>query len=689
MNRLAQTSSPYLLQHAHNPVDWYPWGEEAFERARREDKPILVSIGYSTCHWCHVMERESFESEQVAHYMNTHFVNIKVDREERPDVDQIYMDAVQTLTRSGGWPLNCFLTPDLKPFWGGTYFPPQPAHNRPSWLQVLRYINQIFKEEREGVEDQARKLQEHIERMDDAFLGEYSPLPAGRVQQEDLLDTVYYSIRERFDRIEGGFGSAPKFPGSMSLVFLLRYYGLTANAEALAHVELSLEKMIYGGIYDQLGGGFARYTVDREWLVPHFEKMLYDNALLVSALSEAYRVTQNPLYRTTIEETLAYIDREMSHPEGGYYAAQDADSEGEEGKFFVWSLSEIESILGKERAAVFAAYYDVSEAGNWEGKNILNRSMSVAAFAAAHGLPAEELDRELAVDRRRLFEARDQRVYPGRDEKQLLDWNALMVTAYADAAAALGSKAYRRRAELELEGLLERYRIDGEGLDLYHNYKDGVASIAAYLTDYAYLIEAMLAVYKVTQDERWLELARDYTELVLASYYDDERHLFYFTRAGQSDMIVRKVELYDNATPSGNATMVSNLQALAVLLDVAKYREIAGKMLQQMQSGISKYGTSFPKWATALLAEVKGIREIAVLGPECDAWVEQINRWPLGHYVIASQVTTADDAAIALLRGKQPRDADGALVYVCESYACQAPVATLAEAQQLLLGNTP
>lgn len=684
MNRLAQSSSPYLQQHAHNPVDWYPWGEEAFEKARREDKPILVSIGYSTCHWCHVMERESFESESVARYMNDYFVNIKVDREERPDVDQIYMDAVQALTRSGGWPLNCFLTPDLKPFWGGTYFPPQPAHNRPSWLQVLRYINQIFKEEREGVEAQASKLQEHIERMDDVFLGDWSPLPDGVAQQQDLLDTVYYSIRERFDRVEGGFGSAPKFPGSMSLTFLLRYYGLTANAEALAHVELSLEKMIFGGIYDQLGGGFSRYAVDREWLVPHFEKMLYDNALLVSTLSEAYRVTQNPLYKATIEETLDYIAREMHNPAGGFYAAQDADSEGEEGKFYVWSLSEIEEVLGKERAAVFAAYYDVSAGGNWEGHNILNRSMTVAAFAATHDVPASELERELAIDRKRLWAARDKRVYPGRDDKQLLDWNALMVTAYADAAAALCSERYREIAVAELGGLLERYAMPGDDWRLYHTYKDGEASIEAYLTDYAYLIEAMLAVYKVTQDAGWLVKAAVYADRVVEEYYDAERRLFYFTRAEQSDIIVRKTELYDNATPSGNATMVSNLQALAVLLDKDSYRDLVAAMLEQMQSGISKYGTSFPKWATALLAAVKGYKEIAVVGEQSHEWVAAMNSWPLGHYVIAAQRTLAD-TSIALLQGKSPLDGGGTLIYVCESYACQAPVATLAEAQRLLL----
>lgn len=687
MNRLAQSSSPYLLQHAHNPVDWYPWGEEAFEKARREDKPILVSIGYSTCHWCHVMERESFESEQVAHYMNTHFVNIKVDREERPDVDQIYMDAVQALTRSGGWPLNCFLTPDLKPFWGGTYFPPVPAHNRPSWLQVLRYINQLFKEERDGIEDQARKLQAHIERMDDAFLGELTPLPEGAAQQQDLLDTVYYSIRERFDRMEGGFGSAPKFPGSMSLTFLLRYYGLTANAEALAHVELSLEKMIFGGIYDQLGGGFARYAVDREWLVPHFEKMLYDNALLVSTLSEAYRVTQNPLYKVTINETLAYIAREMHNPQGGWYAAQDADSEGEEGKFYVWSWEELVAVLGQERAAIFGAYYNVTPAGNWEGKNILNREVSIAAFAERHDLPADELERELALDRERLYEVRAQRIPPGRDDKQLLDWNALMVTAYADAAAALGAADYLDVAVQELDGLLKRYTVAGEPASLYHTYKDGTASVGAYLTDYAYLIEAMLAVYKVSQDERWLTMAATYTELVLADFYDAERHLFYFTRAGQSDMIVRKTELYDNATPSGNATMVSNLQALAVLLDNANYRSIAASMLEQMQSGICKYGTSFPKWATALLAEVKGYKEVAVLGAASQEWMHTINSWPLGHYVLSGirrKATTV--LASALLRDKVLLDDAQTLVYVCESYACQAPVSTLEAARKLLLG---
>ncbi|HRI58481.1 MAG TPA: thioredoxin domain-containing protein, partial [Saprospiraceae bacterium] len=467
MNKLQSETSPYLLQHAHNPVDWYAWRPEAFERARAEQKPILVSIGYSTCHWCHVMERESFENEDIAAFMNERFINIKVDREERPDVDAIYMDACQILTGGGGWPLNCFLTPEGKPFYAGTYFPPRPAHNRPSWLQLLQHLANIWETQRDVALDQAEKLTAHIARSDDIFIQKPSnpnPETLKPSNPETLqpsnpptlkpsnLESIYYQMRERFDRVEGGFGGAPKFPSTMAIQYLLNYHWFTGNPEALEQAVLSLDKMIHGGIYDQLGGGFARYATDREWLVPHFEKMIYDNALLVSVLSEAYKLTGKALYKETIEETLHYVRREMTGADGGFYSAQDADSEGVEGKFYVWDKGEIGEILGGE-AQLFCAFYGVTEHGNWEEKNILWRPVSYEAFAAANDTEVGRLKSRLQSGREKLFAVRSKRIWPGLDNKVLLSWNALMTSAYCAAFTALGNEEYRTTAVRNIEFL--------------------------------------------------------------------------------------------------------------------------------------------------------------------------------------------------------------------------------------------
>lgn len=729
MNHLQFETSPYLLQHAHNPVDWYAWKPEAFERARAEDKPILVSIGYSTCHWCHVMERESFENEAVAEAMNANFVCIKVDREERPDVDHIYMEACQILTGGGGWPLNCFLTPDGRPFYAGTYFPPRPAHNRPSWVQLLEYLADVWRTKRADAEAQADRLLGHIHRNDGVFLKKIEPALGGSAAENqaftpELLDNIFARMRDQFDRAEGGFGGAPKFPGSMSLLFLLEYQHFAGNFEAREHALLSLDKMIFGGIYDQLGGGFARYATDRAWLVPHFEKMLYDNALLVSVISEAYKLAVDggrltahdsgraAVYRETLEETLEYVRREMTHPDGGFYSAQDADSEGVEGKFFVWDKAEIEAALGED-AEVFCQFYDVTEEGNWEEKNILWRPVELEIFAQTNELDVAALREKLRVCREKLFKIRDRRVCPGLDDKILLGWNALMASAHAHAFAALGHEKYRAAAVRNVAFLQERFTVDGGRLTadgggrrtedgtpavsptahrppsaanrppstvFKHTWKDGVAQYDAFLEDYAYLIAALVDVYEVTFDAAYLARAGQLTEFVLGEFFDPESGLFFFTGKSQTDVPLRRKDLYDNATPSGNSTMARNLQRLGLLLDRRDWRELASKMLLAVRETVERYPLSFGRWASAMLSEVHPAHEIAVVGANAHAKANAINARFLPNKLVAA--SEAESAELPLLAGKT--GGLEALIYVCHDYACKRPVESLDEFDRLV-----
>ncbi|NUO00289.1 MAG: thioredoxin domain-containing protein [Saprospiraceae bacterium] len=675
MNRLQHETSPYLRQHAHNPVDWYAWKPEAFERARREDKPILVSIGYSTCHWCHVMERESFEDKDVADYMNFHFICIKVDREERPDVDQIYMEACQVFSGSGGWPLNCFLTPDGRPYYAGTYFPPSAAYNRPSWIQVLQQMQTVYRTRREVVEDQANRLLEMIRKTDRTFVSDIAPVTGleGAFTPETLT-TVFQQFQRQFDTVEGGFGSAPKFPGSMSLQFLLEYYHYTGNQAALDHVVLSIDKMVMGGIYDQLGGGFARYATDRAWLVPHFEKMLYDNALLVTLLADAYRATGKSLYRETIRETLDFIEREMTCPEGGFYSALDADSEGVEGKFYVWTKAEVEAALGTD-APLFCAFYEVTEAGNWEHHNILWRPASLETFAAAKNLDPDATASLLGQCREKLLAIRAQRIRPGLDDKILLDWNALMVSAYAGACAATGEEKYAQTARRQLDFLLRAFR-QGEGLALYHTYKDGTAQYDAFLDDYAFLIAAMLDVYAVVFDPALITLAGQYAQYVLDHFWDSGSGLFYFTSEKQTDVLYRKKELYDNAQPSGNATMALNLLRLSTLSGEITLAQTATQMLLQMKEAVGKYPSAFARWASAIGTQAHPQGEIALIGSDAFRAAIALNREYLPHAVVMA--AEQGDDAWPLLAGKNTGDALD--VFVCKNYACQMPVKTIAEA---------
>lgn len=680
MNRLQYETSPYLLQHAHNPVHWYAWKPEAFEKAKKENKPILVSIGYSTCHWCHVMERESFENEEVAAYMNEHFVNIKVDREERPDVDQIYMEACQIISGSGGWPLNCFLLPDGRPFFAGTYYPPQAAYNRPSWSQVLQNLSNAFHNRRDTVESQANRLVEVIQNSDTSLVGnQIEGLDRQQIFTPVLLQNIFHTLKSRFDTENGGFGNAPKFPGTMALEYLLNYYHFFKDESARQHVELSLDKMIMGGIYDQIGGGFARYSVDAKWLVPHFEKMLYDNALLISLLSEAYKLTKKELYKETIEETLEFIEREMTSEEGGFYSALDADSEGEEGKFYVWQQDEIEASLG-DFASIFTQYYNVWKNGNWEGKNILNRTKHLKEFVHFVNIEnVEAFKEQLKGAKKQLLELREKRIRPGLDDKILLGWNALQCSAYAKAYTALGNENYKKIAEENLKFLLSKF-LKKDGISLYHTYKEGKAQYDAFLDDYAFLIEAILDVYEITFDSAFIKQAERYTEFVLENFLDSDAKLFYFTSSNQKDLIVRRKDLYDSATPSGNSMMVRNLQRLGIFLGKEAYKELATNMLLNLKDSIEKYPSSFGRWSVGLINEVYQMNEIAVIGKDAMALATAINSKFIPNKTIMAVEESNDE--YPLLKGKIAKE--DTHIYICRNYACQKPVKTIEEFIQLV-----
>ncbi len=669
MNRLAQETSPYLLQHAHNPVDWYPWGPEALERAKREDKPILVSIGYSACHWCHVMERESFEHADVAAIMNEHFVNIKIDREERPDIDQIYMDAVQVLTGQGGWPLNMFLTPDAKPFYGGTYFPPRPVQGRPSWPQVLHWVQQTFATKRNEVEEQAQRLTEHIIGMDGAIIK--GPENKSTGDWTATADKVFGQLRPRFDGRFGGFGSAPKFPNPFNLKFLLRYHFVAQNQEALQHVLLTLQKMGSGGIYDQLGGGFARYSVDEYWLAPHFEKMLYDNALLVSNLAEAYQITGNDFFKQKADETLAFVQRELTHPLGGFYAALDADSEGVEGKFYTWQAEEIRQLLGSD-AEWFMEYYDIADEGNWEHTNILHTPVDAATFAAGKAWSLQYFELQLQQAQQKLMRVRGQRVRPGLDDKIILGWNALMVSAYAIAAQAFGSEQYAATAQKGIDFILSNLYKHGE---LYRTWKNDEAKYPAFLDDYACLIEALLDVYQTVFDDRYLHTAAEFAGQVHHRFADANGPLYYYTQSTQKDVIVRKREVFDSVTPAGNSVMARNLYRLAIYTGNHQLKDRADAMMAVMMPAIAAYGGSCTNWASVLLEFGGTVQEVAIVGEGHRAFAGQILQ--IFHPQRILMASPAENPHWPLLQNRG--NAGETLIYRCENYTCQRPVKTVGE----------
>ncbi|RAJ75458.1 hypothetical protein CLV59_10972 [Chitinophaga dinghuensis] len=681
MNKLIGETSPYLLQHAHNPVEWYPWGTEALNKAVQENKPILVSIGYAACHWCHVMERESFEDQDTARIMNEHFINIKIDREERPDLDHIYMDAVQAMTGAGGWPLNVFLTPDRKPFYGGTYFPPVQAYNRPSWKDVLLSISDAFTNKRDEIEGQADNLTQHLEQASQFGIqgGLDLKLPVEELFTKAQADTICENILKQADTTWGGFGRAPKFPQTFTISWLLRYHHYTKQEKALEQALLSLDKMLQGGIYDQLGGGFARYSTDEKWLAPHFEKMLYDNALLVDVLCDAYQMTKNEVYANTIKETLEFISREMTSAEGGFYAALDADSEGVEGKFYTWSAAEIRQVLG-EHADVFCAFYDVSEHGNWEETNILWIQQPLEQFAAERGYNAAELGATLKACREKLLEVRAGRIRPGLDDKILLGWNALMAHAYCRAFAVLGEEGYREAAIRNIKFCMHHFRIKEGAPAFYHTWKDGTAKYPAFLDDYAYLIRALIALGEITGDLDHLYSARELTTFVTTRFSDDSGKYYYYTIDDQNDVIVRKKEVYDGATPSGNGIMVQNLWALSVVFGDKQLMEKAIGAVSGLAQTAVRYPTSFGVWASQLLQFVEGTAEIAVVGKDYRERMADAGKWFIPYRVLVGAEKNKEDIPLLTDRYRE----NDTLVYLCKDYHCIKPVFYISEIINLI-----
>ncbi|MBS1599730.1 MAG: thioredoxin domain-containing protein [Bacteroidetes bacterium] len=674
-NHLIKESSPYLLQHANNPVEWYAWGEEALRKAREEDKPILVSIGYSACHWCHVMERESFEDEETAEIMNAGFINIKIDREERPDLDHIYMDAVQAMTGSGGWPLNVFLTPDGKPFYGGTYFPPVRAFNRPSWKEVLKSIRTAFLEKRAEIQSQSEGLVSHL--IEAGSFGLNQSQTANFFNKENL-HLAYENIMKLADHQEGGFGKAPKFPQTFPIQFLLRYYYHTREEKALMHACKSIDKMIQGGIYDQVGGGFARYATDDEWLVPHFEKMLYDNALLITVISEVYQLTGLSRYRDTVAHTFEFISREMLSPEGGFYAALDADSEGEEGKYYTWTRKEIEVIL-QDDADIFCEYYDISNNGNWEGKNILRVKTTEEEFAKKKNLNSENFKKFLIDCRKKILQKRQDRIPPSLDDKILLGWNALMIIACCKAYAAFGMEEYKQLAIDNIDFLWTKFK--GTGIHhFHHSYKNGRATIPAFLDDYAYLIDALLQLQEITGNFDYLQKANELTSWVLENFIEEKTGYFFFTHKEQGDIILRKKEVYDGAIPSGNAVMASNLLQLSVLIDNPNWREMAVGNCLMLGKAIVNYPVSFGVWATLLQTLTYGVNEIVITGTESQNIVKDFLERFIPNRVFQS--ATTQNNQFPLLKDKPISQTP--LIFLCREYACQSPVVEVSELIRLL-----
>jgi uncharacterized protein YyaL (SSP411 family) len=679
-NRLIDETSPYLLQHAHNPVDWYPWGPEALERARSEDKPILLSIGYSACHWCHVMEHESFENEEIAQLMNKNFVCIKVDREERPDLDSIYMNAVQMMTGHGGWPMTMFLTPDLKPFYGGTYYPPADRQGMPGFPKVLLAIADSYVNRRQDIFSSADAITGELRKMNRFHA-------SGEMLTTEVLNQAFTALASNFDRVNGGFGHAPKFPPSMALMFFLRYYKRTNSQAALEMAELTLEKMAEGGMYDHLGGGFARYSVDAHWLVPHFEKMLYDNALLARVYLYAYQATGKQFYRRVAEEILEYIIRDMTDRTGGFYSAEDADSEGEEGKFYVWTRQEVIDTLGEEDGQLFCDYFDVTEHGNFEhGKAILNTPVKLEEVAREKGISVDDFRRKMEAARRKLFYVREERVRPGRDEKILAAWNGMMVAAFAEAANILGRDDYRavavKNADFLLANLVRNNRM-------LRTYKDGTAKLNGYLEDYSYLIEGLLAVYEATFDLTYYDSARGLADTMIEHFWDEADGGFFFTSSDHEELITRTKDYFDNATPSGNSVAAAALLKLGLLAEESKYQRCAATIFRTMRQVMAKYPSAFGYLLSALDFYLAEAKEIAILAEpdshEARTFIAEIYSRYLPNKVVALRGPDDERAvnSIKLLADRSMIDGKPT-VYVCRNYTCLAPATTREELAERL-----
>jgi uncharacterized protein len=667
-NRLINATSPYLLQHAHNPVDWYEWGKDALDKAAKEDKPILVSIGYSSCHWCHVMERESFEKESIAEVMNKFFICIKVDREERPDIDQIYMEAVQILGVNGGWPLNVFLTPDQKPFFGGTYFTPQV------WVEVLNNINRAYQANRKQIEDSAEEIRLHLLSSE---VERFKQKPIDSELIHDLYE-IYNRIEPKFDKKWGGLDKEPKFIMPSIWLYLLRLAHITKNSEALNHVVFTLRKISMGGIYDQVGGGFSRYSVDHYWFAPHFEKMLYDNAQLLSLYSEAYSVTKDDSFKTVVYETFQWLSREMTHANGGFYSALDADSEGVEGKFYIWSKNELIENLGSHEPLI-SAYYGVKDQGNWEhGSNILMRTKEDHQFLKEHSLTWEEWKIILEKSKSILLTERKVRIRPELDDKMIASWNAMMVCGLIDAYRVFTDEIFLSAALKNIH-FLEKELMEGK--TLYRSYKGKRSSTVGFLDDYAFFIQALIKLYQVTFDERWIYRAAEIMQHSIEQFFDSHDGFFFYTSAQAERLISRKKEIFDNVIPSSNAIMAQNLNYLSIFFDRDDWGKMGKSMAESLSHIIKTEPAYMSHWAIVFTEVKKGLAEIALTGKNITSLRSDFLQQYFPFSVIQG---TEEKSDLPLLRDKVAIQGKPT-IYVCYNKTCKLPVHTVDEAKLQLV----
>ena len=677
-NRLIDEKSPYLLQHAYNPVDWYPWGEEAFEKARREDKPIFLSIGYSTCHWCHVMEHESFEDEESARLMNDTFISIKVDREERPDIDHMYMSVAQMMTGSGGWPLNIIMTPDKKPFFAGTYFPKSSRYGRIGLDDLSKRIKELWVNQRDKVLQSAGKVFAAIRQVPDEQPGE--------ALDKQVVEIAYQQLSQRFDKTRGGFSEAPKFPTPHNMLFLLRYWKRTNDPQALAMVEKTLQSMRRGGIYDHVGYGFHRYATDAEWLVPHFEKMLYDQAMLAMAYLEAYQATGKDEYASTAEEIFTYVLRDMTSPEGGFYSAEDADSEGEEGKFYVWKVEELRGILDNAEADLVIKVFNVQPRGNFNeeatgrltGHNILHMTESMDLTARRLNMSENDAVDVLERARKKLFEVREKRIHPHKDDKILTDWNGLMIAAFAKGARVLEKSEYATAAERASDFILKTLR-DRDGR-LLHRYREGDAGLPAHVDDYAFFIWGLLELYETTFDVKYLKTALDLNKVFLNRFWDPQIGGFFFTADDGEELIVRKKEIYDGATPSGNSVATLNLLRLGRITADPELEQKADLIGRAFAGSVRQFPSAFTHLMAALEFGIGPSREVVVVGgtdaADTRLMLKELRRPFLPHTVILLRPTEDENpeiTGIAAYTSGQTGIDGKATAYVCRNYNCELP----------------
>lgn len=687
-NKLINEKSPYLLQHAHNPVNWYPWSDEAFDKAKTEDRPIFLSIGYSTCHWCHVMEKESFEDEEVAKLMNDAFVSIKVDREERPDIDGIYMSVCQIITGSGGWPLTIVMTPDKKPFFTGTYFPKHNRFNRIGMLDLVPRLKEVWKTKKEEVLKSADEIASSLNKQN--LVSDSTEI------DETILDKAYNELSKRYDEIDGGFGNAPKFPSPHNLMFLLRYWKRENETKALEMVEKTLTEMRHGGIYDHIGFGFARYSTDQHWLVPHFEKMLYDQAMLVMAYTETYLATKNNFYKETAEEILEYVLRDMTHPEGGFYSAEDADSEGEEGKFYLWEAEELRNVLENDELNFAIKVFNVEDAGNWideskgmmPGTNILHLKKSNKDYAEELNLSEDDFLKKLESIRKKLFDYREKRIHSYKDDKILTDWNGLMISAFAKAAQAFNNETYSNAAT-KAYSFIEKYLSNKDGR-LIHRFREGESGLPAHIDDYAFMINALIDLYETTFEIKYLKRAIDLNEILIKEFWDTQNGGFYFTSNKSEELIARQKDVYDGAIPSGNSIALLNLIRLSKFTADSNLEKKASELVKYFSGYISKSLSAFSMFMCALDFQLHSSTEIVIAGNQKDTAVREglnlvNNIFNPNKIVILKSNEEKKNPTDLLAFTKEMKVVNNKpTFYVCKNFICNRPVSNLEEFQMLI-----